>query len=161
MIALLTDVTIRRYTTADLSAVVSIWEAATHQVPPFMSDEYLRHEKYQISAVFLPNSLSWVVVYDSAIRGFISMLGSEIGGLFVAPEYQRTGLGRVLLNKVKELHTIIEVSVFKKNMVGRRFYEKEGFQLSRQNFHEPTGEHMLSMILHQTYSPMGSNNSTG
>jgi putative acetyltransferase len=149
MIDLLPEVTIRRYTTADLSAVVSVWEAATHQVHPFMSDEYLKHEKYQISEVFLPNSLSWVVVYDGAIRGFISMLGSEIGGLFVAPEYQRTGLGCVLLNKVKELHGIIEVKVFEKNVVGRRFYENEGFQFFERVYHELTSENMLSMRLKQ------------
>lgn len=50
-------------------------------------------------ALNLLEAQNWVVEsgVNGTIVGLVGMLGSEIGGLFVAPEAQRCGVGRALV----------------------------------------------------------------
>lgn len=82
---------------------------------------------------------------DSRVVGFISLMGNEVGGLFLHPQYHGKKLGKLMMDKAQSLHGDLEVEVFKKNHIGRRFYEQYGFNLVEEKIHEQTGEQVLRL----------------
>ncbi len=56
------------------------------------------------------------------------MIGNEIGGLFLDPKLHGCGLGRALVADAAKQFDTLEVEVFERNIVGRRFYDSYGFR---------------------------------
>lgn len=50
-----------------------------------------------------------------------------------------------MMDKAQELHGDLEVEVFEKNSIGRKFYSQYGFELIKEEIHEPTGEKILRL----------------
>lgn len=70
----------------------------------------------------------WVLRDDSrAIMGFMGMSGSKMGSLFLAPEFQRRGAGRWLVQRAQALYGELTADVNEQNSAARRFYEACGF----------------------------------
>jgi putative acetyltransferase len=86
-----------------------------------------------------------VVEEENQVVGFIALIGSEVGALFLQPEHQGKGLGKLMMDKARELHGDLEVEVFKKNSIGRNFYDRYGFQLIEEKKHEATGEQVFRL----------------
>jgi putative acetyltransferase len=135
---------IRDYVPDDEDAVVEVWRAASAVGHPFMDPAMMDPAATELRSVWLPKANSRVVEVDGRVVGFISMLDHEIGGLFVDPEFHRRGLGRSLVDDVRHLGAL-EVEVFVRNEVGRRFYERYGFVEIGNSFHEATGEPVLRL----------------
>ena len=73
------------------------------------------------------------------------MLGNEVGAIFVDPDCLGLGIGRALMDKAQKLHGDLEVEVFEQNSIGRRFYERYGFELLEEKQHQETGENLLRL----------------
>lgn len=131
---------IRPYQAKDLVNVLSAWENAARLAYPFLPEAFFPAERRAIQDEYLPNAETWVLERDGQVIGFISLLGNEVGGLFVQPAFHGTGAGRQLMDKAKSLHAILELSVFEQNQIGRAFYAKYGFVLVHRKRHEPTGQ---------------------
>lgn len=136
---------IRKYEDSDLDAVLSAWENASKVAHPFLTPQFLAKERENIPTVYLPQAETWVIEQVGAVIGFISLLGNEVGAIFVQPQFHGLGAGRALMDKAKELHGNLEVEVFEKNLIGRRFYEKYGFAFVNKTMHEETGNYMLRL----------------
>ncbi len=136
---------IRQYTDADLDGVLSSWENASKIGHPFLADEFLDKERYNIPNVYLPNADTWVADVNGAVVGFIALLGNEVGAIFVEPKHHSTGIGKSLMDKAQEIHGDLEVEVFEKNSVGHRFYLRYGFKPLSQKIHETTGNKLLRL----------------
>ena len=136
---------IRHYKETDLQAVLNSWEIATRLVHEFMSDEFITQGLKDIEKIYLPNTDTWVVEFNGEVKGFIALMGNEVGALFLEPEYHGVGAGKALMNKAQELHGGLEVEVFKTNSMGRKFYTKYGFKLLKETLHEPTGQQVLRL----------------
>jgi len=71
----------------------------------------------------------WVVVESEEICGFASIQHRLIRNLFVAPEHQRRGLGRLLLNAMmQEYGPPLFVQTLAAHWRARAFYSKSGFE---------------------------------
>lgn len=139
---------IRRYREKDLAAVLAVWYEASLVAHGFLTAEFLQEERTKVRDVFLPQSETWVYELDGAVVGFLSLMGHEVGGLFIRPSAQRQGIGKALMDKAASLHPVLELDVFEKNGVGRPFYTQYGFtQVSKQQ-DATTGE----MLLHLRYN---------
>lgn len=136
---------VRKYKKRDLEEVISAWENTQKIAHPFLSEEFQTQEKKNIKEVYLPNVETLVVDDDNKVVGFISLIGNEIGGLFVQPSHHGKKIGKMLVDKAHELHNILLVEVFEKNLVGRNFYMKYGFKFVEEKIHEPTGEKVLCL----------------
>lgn len=136
---------IRPYKITDLEAVLAAWENASKVGHPFLSEAFLAQERVDLRELYLPNTETWVFEQDGQVIGFISLMGNEIGGLFVQPAFHGTGVGRQLMEKAKSLHPVLELEVFKSNSVGRRFYAKCGFVLISEGVHEETQQTFLRL----------------
>ena len=104
-------------------------------------------ERFNIPNIYLPKAETWVWIADGLVVGFISLLGNEIGAIFVDPEFHRSGIGRALVDRARALRGEVEVEVFERNLLGRAFYEKLGFELMHQKTHEQTGLEIMRLRL--------------
>jgi len=141
--------TIRPYVKADLDGVLSSWESAVKVGHPFLPETFLGQERYNIPNVYLPNAETWVAEQGGQVVGFIALIGNEVGAIFVDAECHGSGVGRALMDKAHELRGELELEVFEKNQIGRRFYARYGFQLLEEKLHEDTGNTLLRL----TYAP--------
>ena len=137
---------IRRYRDEDREAVVEVWYAASLLATPFLDDDFLAAEKEAIRKVYLPNADTWVYERTGALVGFLSMLGDEVGAIFVDPESQGEGVGRALMDHAVSLAGEVFLDVFRDNAIGRRFYDAYGFQFDHEYRHEATGRAMLRLV---------------
>lgn len=138
---------IRRYTQADTDALVAIWEAANALAHPFLSADFVAQVKDDMRAIYLPNAETWVMEKDGAPVGFISMIDTEIGGLFLDPAHHGQGLGKALIDHVAALKGPLRVDVFAQNAVGRPFYERYGFETRAAYLHGASGHMLIRMAM--------------
>ena len=136
---------IRKYKTTDTDSILEVWYAASTLAHPFLADAFVAKTKIDMRELYLPNAETWVYEKEGSVLGFISMLGNEIGGLFVFPHHHSQGIGTQLVNYVRPLHETLEVEVFENNGIGRSFYDKYGFKLMESHVHEPTQQQVLRM----------------
>ena len=140
---------IRKHTENDLDKIINIWNKASTLAHPFLEINFVEKVKKDMREIYIPNSETWIYEENSSVIGFISMLDNEIGGLFVMPNHHSKGIGTQLVNFVNEIHSELEVEVFEKNIIGRAFYNKYGFEQTRQYFHTESKNEVLRL----TYKP--------
>ena len=136
---------IRKYTNKDNSKIIEIWQQASVLAHPFLEDDFVKKVKKDMKEIYLPNAETWVFEENNIIIGFISMIGNEIGGLFVLPNQHSNGIGTKLVDFIGKIHTELEVEVFKDNKIGRAFYDKYGFKKIKEFLHEETKHDLIRM----------------
>ncbi|MEX0303614.1 MAG: GNAT family N-acetyltransferase, partial [Leisingera sp.] len=77
----------------------------------------------------------------------ISLLGNEIGGLFLDPSRHGRGYGKALTDHTFALKGPLKVDVFLSNAIGRPFYERYGFNFVEEVLHEPSGQITWKMAM--------------
>jgi len=122
---------------------MNAWETASALAHPFVSEAFLSSERRNIPELYLPNTDTWVAVVDERVVGFIALIGCEVGGLFLDPEFHGQGIGCALMDKAQSLHGALELKVFKQNIIGRGFYEAYGFTPADELTCEQSGEVQL------------------
>ena len=138
---------IRPYEKPDLLALLTAWESASRLAHPSLSEEFLIQERKNIQDLYLPNADTWVAEVDDTVVGFISLVGNEVGGLFLHPDHHGKGIGRALMDKARSLHNHLELEVFVNNRIGRNFYARYGFVLMEEKIHAETGLQILRLKL--------------
>lgn len=138
---------IREYQARDLNDLLEVWYRASLIAHPFLDESFLSQERNNIAAVYMPMAETWVYVSEGHVVGFIALIGDEVGALFVDPAVQGQGIGRALMDYASALRPALELDVFEANRIGRRFYDRYGFELVRAHVHEQTGHPMLRLRL--------------
>lgn len=136
---------IRKYRENDLEAIMVIWRRASELAHPFLTAEFLAQEAEAIREIHMPKANAWVYEADGMVMGFISLIGNEVGALFVDPAKARTGIGRALMDVAAEMHPMLEVDVFAPNGIGRAFYEHYGFVEIGRSIHAASGQELLRL----------------
>lgn len=138
---------IRKYQPTDCEDLLRVWAQASSVAHPFLSEEFLELERHNIPNVYLPNAETWVSVADGRVVGFISLLGNEVGAIFVDPAFHRSGIGRALMARAQALRGELEVEVFQSNLLGRAFYARLGFEIMHHKVHDQTGFEVMRLRL--------------
>jgi len=125
--------------------VASLWEAAARPVHRFLPETYWEGERVALIDSYLPRART-LVSDASGLSGFISLIGTEIAGLFVAPSAQGHGVGRALLAAAQPLVLRPSLEVFALNLPARRFYAHVGFAEVAQRLDPDTGEILIQMV---------------
>ena len=139
---------IRRYAETDCEELIEVWFAASKVATPFLSDEFLAEERNNIRTIWLLKAETWVFEADDSVVGFISLVGNEVGAIFVHPSSQGSGFGRALMDHAASLRDYLYLEVFEENDIGRRFYNRYGFQFMNKHVHERTGHMQLRLEYH-------------
>jgi ribosomal protein S18 acetylase RimI-like enzyme len=126
---------LRRARPEDAAELAVILRTAMRGAMPALPELHTPDEDRRfLCDVVLPNEEVWVAEIDGAPVGFAA-LGSRDGNAFlqhiyVAPHYQRRGLGTELIEQVKKRRpTGFRLWVFQRNDGARRFYEQHGLRV--------------------------------
>lgn len=136
---------IREFKDADIEELLDVWYDSSSLAHPFLEEDFMEQEMVNVRDVYIPVTKTWVNLSDGILDGFISMIGNEVGAIFVSPEKHGRGIGKSLMDHVSKLHDELEVEVFKENKIGRDFYDKYGFKIIKEHLHEETGDRLLRM----------------
>lgn len=136
---------IREFKDSDIEDLLDVWYDSSSLAHPFLETDFMEQEMVNVRDVYIPVTKTWVNLSDGILDGFISMIGNEVGAIFVSPEKHGRGIGKNLMDHVRELHDELEVEVFKDNKIGRAFYDKYGFKIIKEHLHEETGDRLLRM----------------
>ena len=100
--------------------------AAMPWLPPLHSAAEVR---WFIEHVVLGEHTTWVVTDGTSTLGLAATKPGWLEHLYVAPEAQGRGAGRLLLTTAQE-HSPdgLRLHVFQRNRAARRFYERAGFE---------------------------------
>ena len=137
---------IRRYKEMDTDAIIDAWYAASKIATPFLTEKFLAETRENIRSLWLPNAETWVFEVEGKVIGFITLIETEVGAIFVHPKYQGTGAGKALMDHAINLRGHVFLDVFEANSVGRRFYDRYGFQFESKQLHEETGHMHLRLV---------------
>jgi ribosomal protein S18 acetylase RimI-like enzyme len=119
---------IRAYDAAtDLETLSGIWLEASLLAHAFIGRDRLLAQRALIETEYLPNAETWVACRGPAPVGFISLLDSFIGGLFVAPRHQGEGIGRALIAHALKRKGELGLEVYTANARAYAFYRALGF----------------------------------
>lgn len=138
---------LREYVASDLEDYMATWEAASKLAHPFLTDEFHKQVGHDIRHIYLAMTDSWVWETDDRVVGFVSLMGNEIGGLFVQPSHHRQGIAKALVDHARSVRTRLKVEVFKDNQIGRDFYSKYGFVPVAEKLHDDSGFFVLQLEL--------------
>lgn len=138
---------IRPYTPSDCESLLDVWARASALAHSFLPPAFLEAERVNIPKVYLPIAETWVWEADGRVVAFMSLLGSEVGALFVDPGFHRRGIGRALIRRAQARRGGLEVDVFERNYKGRAFYAALGFEQIHRSVHDQTGFGVLRLTL--------------
>ena len=116
----------------DMDAVLDIWVRASEQAHAFVPPGFWRARLAQMRDRYLPLAEVRVAVCPEVagrpeIAGFAAVVEDHLAALFVAPERQGRGLGRLLVEDARRGRAELSLSVYESNTAARGFYERLGF----------------------------------
>lgn len=130
---------------ADIERVVDIWLDTNLKAHYFIPRQYWK-DNIDLVKEMLPQAEVYVYENDCQIEGFIGLNDEYMEGIFVRDEMQSQGIGKLLLNFVKEKKTKLYLNVYQKNTRAIRFYQREDFEIQREGLDEVTGEKDYVMV---------------
>ena len=136
---------IRALQEADIDRVIDIWLDTNVKAHYFIPAQYWK-SNIDLVKEMLPQAEVYVDENGSQIEGFIGLSDEYVEGIFVRENMQSQGIGKLLLNFVKEKKTKLYLNVYQKNTQAIRFYQREGFEIQREGLDEVTGEKDYVMV---------------
>ena len=138
---------IRKLQKADINRVANIWLNTNLKAHYFISAQYWKDNFESVKEMLLQAE---VYVYEDyrKIQGFIGLNGGYIEGIFVCDGVQSQGIGKLLLNYIKNREPELLLNVYQKNIRAICFYQREGFEIQCEGTDEATGEKEYVMIWH-------------
>lgn len=132
---------IRKLKDEDTVKVMTIWTKGNFEAHDFIDKDYWLLNYNKVKNEYLKKSETYVYVENNEIKGFISLLNHEyIGALFVRKEYRRKGIGKKLINFVKDKYKKLTLKVYEKNIDAVLFYVSLGFINQKIQIDEETNE---------------------
>ncbi|WP_457582994.1 GNAT family N-acetyltransferase [Ensifer canadensis] len=121
------ETVIRPYRAEDRDQLAAIWLSASRIGHPFLGEERLLTQLEMVRDTYLPMADNWVAEVDGRPAGFIGLIDSFVGGLFVDPEIHGAGIGRGLIEHAATRLGHLDVSVYADNASAVEFYRRRGF----------------------------------
>lgn len=130
---------IRKLQTTDIDSIADIWLDTNIKAHDFISEQYWLKNYNIVKEMF---AQAEIYVYEDARTplGFIGLDHDYIAGLFVRDGAQSGGIGKQLLDFVKDKKQKLNLSVYQKNTRAVRFYKREKFRIQSEQTEEETCE---------------------
>ena len=104
---------IRELRKADINKVADIWLDTNIKSHYFISAQYWK-SNFELVKKLLLQATVYVYEDKQEIQGFIGLSDEYIEGVFVSAEMQSQGIGKILLNYVKEKRNTLFLNVYQK-----------------------------------------------
>jgi putative acetyltransferase len=138
---------IRSFADRDVEDLLDVWHRASLIAHPFLTEGFLQRERVEIVERWLPTAETTVFESDGRVVGFLSLIGNEVGAIFVDPDCHGRGFGQALMDHARDRRPHLELSVFEANEIGRRFYDAYGFRIIERRIEETSGQPELRLRL--------------
>ena len=130
---------IRKLQKTDINRVADIWLKTNLKAHYFIPEQYWTNN-YAVVKEMLPQAEVYVYEDDKIIQGFVGINAEYIEGIFVSDEMQSHGIGKILLDYIKDKKVRLQLNVYQKNVRAISFYQREGFTIQGERMDEFTGE---------------------
>jgi len=130
---------IRKLQKVDINRVADIWLKTNLKAHFFIPEQYWI-SNYEFVKEMLPQAEVYVYEDDKMIQGFIGINDEYIEGIFVSDEMQSRGIGKMLLDYIKDKKDRLQLKVYQKNVRAMSFYQREGFTIQSEEMDEFTRE---------------------
>ena len=142
--------TIRPAGIDDAASIANVYlrsfDAALPTVRRAHSDDEVRD---WVRHVLVPGGGVWVAQTDDLVVGMLSLADDWLEQLYVDPDWQRGGIGTLLLSLAKrQAPAGLQLRTFQVNRTAQHFYERHGFQVvertdgSQNEEHEPDARYV-------------------
>src|SRR5690349_11781923 len=113
--------------------MVAVFRSAREGLLQFSRDLHsVEEDRNFLAHVVLPANQGWVAEADGKVVGFVAFANDWINHLYIAPGFQRQGLGQQLLAIAKESSDVLRLWVFQINVSAIAFYQIHGFRIVRR-----------------------------
>ena len=136
---------IRKLRKTEIDDIADIWLDTNLTAHSFISAQYWRNHFNMVKESFLQAEI-YVYENEKGIQGFVGLEGEYIAGIFVRGQAQCQGIGKCLLNFVKDRKERLRLHVYQKNMRAVRFYQREACEVQCESLDEDTGEKEFEMV---------------
>lgn len=130
---------IRKLQKTDINRVADIWLKTNLKTHYFIPEQYWTNN-YEVVKEMLPQADVYVYEDDKIIQGFVGINDEYIEGIFVSDEMQSCGIGKMLLDYIKDKKDRLQLKVYQKNVRAMSFYQREGFTIQSEEMDEFTRE---------------------
>lgn len=130
---------IRKLQKIDINRVADIWLKTNLKAHYFIPEQYWTNN-YEVVKEMLPQADVYVYEDDKIIQGFVGINDEYIEGIFVSDEMQSRGIGKILLDYIKDKKDRLQLKVYQKNVRAMSFYQREGFTIQSEEMDEFTRE---------------------
>ena len=130
---------IRKLQKVDINRVADIWLKTNLKAHFFIPEQYWI-SNYEFVKEMLLQAEVYVYEDDKMIQGFIGVSDEYIEGIFVSDEMQSRGIGKILLDYIKDKKDRLQLKVYQKNVRAMSFYQREGFTIQSEEMDEFTRE---------------------
>ena len=130
---------IRKLQKVDINRVADIWLKTNLKAHFFIPEQYWI-SNYEFVKEMLLQAEVYVYEDDKMIQGFVGLSNEYIEGIFVSDEMQSCGIGKMLLDYIKDKKDKLQLKVYQKNVRAMSFYQREGFTIQSEEMDEFTRE---------------------
>lgn len=123
----------------DIKDVMNIWLNENISAHGFIEKKYWLDNFENVKSA-ISNADVYIYKSKEKICGFIGLEQNYIAGIFVDKSLQRKGIGKALLDHVKQKHDKLSLNVYEKNIGAVKFYKREDFEISDESIDVTTGE---------------------
>ncbi|MBE6043161.1 MAG: N-acetyltransferase [Clostridium thermopalmarium] len=134
---------IREFKETDLNSIMRLWLETNISAHDFIDENYWRGNYAQVRQMILKATI--YIYEENSIKGFTGLSGNYIAGIFVESNSQSKGIGKALLDHIKERNKELFLHVYKKNKRAVKFYLREGFVIDNEQIDKNTNEIELAM----------------
>ena len=135
---------IRSFVPEDLEQVMKLWLNGNLEAHSFLPRKYWESHAEMVKEQLL---CAEVLVYEEggSVKGFAGLQGNYLAGIFVEGSSRSKGIGRALLDRVKETHPFFTLHVYAENARAAAFYRREGLQAVSRETEKDTGREEYTM----------------
>ena len=130
---------IRKMQNIDINRVADIWLKTNLKAHDFIPEQYWT-SNYELVKEMMSQAEVYVYEDNKMIQGFVGLSNEYIEGIFVSDEMQSRGIGKILLDYIKDKKDRLQLKVYQKNVRAMSFYQREGFTIQSEEMDEFTGE---------------------
>ena len=116
---------IRKLLNGDIDRIADIWLKTNLKAHYFISNQYWK-SNYELVKEMMSQYEVYVFEADKMIQGFVGLNDKYIEGIFVSDEMQSCGIGKLLLDYVKDKKVSLRLNVYQKNARAISFTKEKG-----------------------------------
>lgn len=130
---------IRKLQENDIDIVMKVWLDTNIQAHNFIDKSYWENNFDYVRKTLLKSEV-YVYLDNNLVQGFIGLTDNHIEGIFVKDNMQSKGIGKLLLDYVKNIKDSLTLCVYQKNVRALEFYQREDFKIQSQSIDTTTTE---------------------